>query len=77
MWISESKIENNGIDKILSKRFPNMIFFPFFDNLIMWKNMKNALILVTNLIILVNGIFDENSYLDNLLQKSSRFYHHR
>ena len=37
MWISESKIENNGIDKILSKRFPNIIF-PLFDNLVLWKN---------------------------------------
>lgn len=76
MWISESKIENNGIDKILSKRFPNIIF-PFLITWFCEKTMKNALLLVTNLIILVNGIFDENSYLDNLLQKSSRFYHHR
>ena len=40
--------------------------------------MKDALLLITNLIIVVNGmvIFDGHSELDNLLQKSLRHHHH-
>ena len=41
--------------------------------------MKNALLLITISIIVVNGmvIFDGQSQLDNLLQKSLRYHHHR
>ena len=40
--------------------------------------MKDALLLITNLIIVVNGmvIFDGHSQLDNLFQKSLRHHHH-
>ena len=36
--------------------------------------MKNALLLISNLVIIVNGmvIFDGHQQLDNLLQKSLR-----
>ena len=41
--------------------------------------MKEALLLITNLIIVVNGmvIFNGHSQLDNILQKSLRHHHHR
>ena len=72
MWISESRIVNNGIDKDMSKRFQTSFFFftswlPYKTSLCQKKHQERF-ILITHLIILVNGmvIFDGHSHLDNL-----------
>ena len=82
MRVSGSRIVNNGIDKDLCRKVFQTWFFYFLItlyNLVMLKNIKNALLLIANLIIVVNGvvIFDGHSQLDNLLQKSLRYHHHR
>ena len=80
MWATGSRIVNNGIDKDLCRNVFQTWFFYFLItlyNLVMWKNIKNALLLITNLMIVVNRvvIFDGHSQLDNLLQKSLRYLH--